>query len=454
MLSLTWPVVLAELGWVLMGIVDTVMVGPLGPAAIGAVGTGSTMFFAVMVLGIGTFFALDTFVAQNFGAGKIDECHRWLFAGVQLAAVLSVALVVVGLIGVSLLQYAGIHPDVIVILQPYLARLMWSAPALLTYTVLRRYLQAMNIVRPIMVGVVITNIINLVANWVFIYGHLGVPAMGAVGSAWATTCARVVLALYLGAVVLQRERRRSSGLHDVRFAWDGPRIWQLLRVGLPAAFQVTLEVGVFAVAAALAGRISPAALAANQVVLNVAGFFFMIPLGISSAAAVRVGQAVGRRDPHAVRRAGWLALAISAVVAAVVAVLYVTVPLGFLSLFSADPAVLGVGVSILLLYAIFQPFDSFQCVATGALRGLGDTRTPMLFNLVGHWFIGLPVAYMLCFWRGWGVMGLWVGLSLSVTLIGGSLVGVWHWRSRQFFDLGTGPAETGTRSSHKWVEQP
>lgn len=410
MLSLAWPVVLAELGWVLMGIVDTVMVGPLGPAAIGAVGTGSTMFFAVMVLGIGTFFALDTFVAQNFGAGRIDECHRWLFAGLQLAAVLSVALVVIGLTGVALLRYSGIHPDVLVVLQPYLTRLMWSAPALLTYTVLRRYLQAMNIVRPIMAGVVITNIINLVANWVFIYGHFGVPTMGAVGSAWATTCARVALAVYLGAVVLQRERRRSSGLHDARFVWDGPRIWELLRVGLPAAFQVTLEVGVFAVAAALAGRISPAALAANQVVLNVAGFFFMIPFGISSAAAVRVGQAVGRRDPQAMRRAGWLALALSAAAAAVVGVLYVTVPLGFLSLFSADPAVLTVGVSILLLYSVFQPFDSFQCVATGALRGLGDTRTPMLFNLVGHWFIGLPVAYVLCFWRGWGVMGLWAGV--------------------------------------------
>lgn len=434
MLSLTWPVVLAELGWVLMGIVDTVMVGPLGPAAIGAVGTGSTMFFAVMVLGIGTFFALDTFVSQSFGAGRIDDCHRWLVAGLQLAAVLSVALVAVGLLGVSLLSYAGIHPDVLVVLQPYLARLMWSAPALLIYTVLRRYLQAMNIVRPIMLGVVITNVINLVANWVFIYGHFGVPAMGAVGSAWATTCARVVLAVYLWIVVLRRERSRPSGLHDVTWAWDGARIWRLLRVGMPAAFQVTLEVGVFAVAAALAGRISPAALAANQVVLNVAGFFFMIPFGISSAAAVRVGQAVGRRDPRAVRRAGWLALALAAGAAAVVGALFLTVPQWFLELFTRDPSVLGVGVAVLLVYALFQPFDAFQCVATGALRGLGDTRTPMLFNLFGHWLIGLPLAYVLCFWREWGVMGLWVGLSTSMVLIGGSLIATWHWRSTTFFN--------------------
>src|SRR5262245_43975237 len=191
MLSLAWPVILDEVGWILMGIVDTAFVGPLGPAAIGAVGTGSTMFFAVMVLGIGTFFALDTFVAQNFGAGRIADCHRWLFAGLQLAAVLSVLLVVVGLIGVQLLSYSGIPAEVLQVLQPYLARLLWSAPPLLIYTVFRRYLQAMNVVRPITIGVVLTNVVNAIGNWMFVYGHLGAPALGAIGSAYATLCARI-----------------------------------------------------------------------------------------------------------------------------------------------------------------------------------------------------------------------------------------------------------------------
>lgn len=429
-LTLAWPVILAEIGWVLMGIVDTMVVGPLGPAALGAVGTGSTMFFAVMVFGIGLFFALDTFVAQHFGASRIVECHHWLVAGLQLALVLSVLLMAVGFGGVALLARAGIHPDVLEILQPYLARLLWSAPPLLVFTVLRRYLQAMNVVRPITVGVIVTNVVNLVGNWVFVYGHLGSPAFGAIGSAYATLVARIVLAAYLWAVVVHLERRRPSGLHDVPFlVWDVGRMTKLVRLGVPAALQVSLEVGVFAAASALAGRISPAALAANQVALNVAGFFFMIPLGLSSAAAVRVGQAVGREDGPGVRRAGWAAIGLTVAVAAVTASLFVTMPAVFLRLFTTDPEVLSVGVTILLLCAVFQPFDGIQSVATGALRGIGDTRTPMWVNLVGHWGIGLPLAYTLCFRVGWGVVGLWAGLTVSLMLIGGTLLAVWQRRS-------------------------
>ena len=189
MIRLAWPVVLAEIGWVLMGIVDTIFVGPLGPAAIGAVGTGSTMFFAFMVFGIGSFFALDTFVAQNFGAGRVDECHRWLVAGLSLACVLSVVLVAAGLAGACCSgtgdASGGARRPAAV-----LSRLMWSAPPLLVFTVLRRYLQAMNVVRPVMLAIVIANLVNAVGNWVFIYGQFGSPALGAVGSAYATLAAR------------------------------------------------------------------------------------------------------------------------------------------------------------------------------------------------------------------------------------------------------------------------
>src|SRR5262245_30535650 len=160
MLKLAVPVIAAEIGWISMALVDTIFVGPLGPAAIGAVGTGSTLFFAVMVFGLGTLYALDTFVSQSFGAGRIDECHRWLFAGLQLAIVMSVALVALTLIGVALLPHAGMHPDVLVLLEPYLAALLWSVPPLLAYTVFRRYLQAMNIVRPITVALISANLVN------------------------------------------------------------------------------------------------------------------------------------------------------------------------------------------------------------------------------------------------------------------------------------------------------
>lgn len=430
MLRLAVPVVLAEMGWFAMSIVDTVMVGPLGPAAIGAVGTGSILFMTLMVFGLGILLALDTFVSQSYGAGRVDECHRWLFAGLQLSLVLSVVLMIVAVAGVAWLPAIGFHPDVLRELGPYTRNLVWSAPPLLAYVVFRRYLQAMNLVRPVMIALVVANLMNVFVNWVLIFGNLGMPAMGVVGAAYATVASRVVLAASLFGVIIYRERDTPSGLHDVPFRWERERVWQLFRLGWPAALQVTLEVGVFAAASALAGRIGPLASAANQVVLNIAGFIFMIPFGLGSAAAVRVGQAVGRRDAGGVRKAGWAALGLASTVMLGSAVMFFVMPATLIRIYSSDPSVIEVGVVLLFICSVFQLFDGLQTVATGALRGLGDTRTAMIFNLIGHWLIGLPIGYWLCFTRGWGVAGLWTGLSVGLILIGASLLLAWYHKSR------------------------
>jgi MATE family multidrug resistance protein len=430
MLSLAWPVILAEIGWVTMGLVDVIAVGPLGPAAIGAVSSGSTIFFSFMVFGIGTFYALDTFVSQSYGGGRIDECHRWLFAGLHLALVLSVVLMGLGWLVAALLPLAGIHPDILPLLQTYLRALLWSVPALLAFSVMRRYLQAMNAVRVTMLAVVAANVINAAANWVLIYGHFGVPALGAIGAAYATFAARVCMLAVLAAAILARERARPAGLRDVPFAPDVARMWRIVRLGLPAACQIVLEVGVFAAASALAARISPVALAANQIVLTIASFFFMVPLGLSSAAAVRVGQAIGRGDPHGARRAGWSAIGLTSAAAVAIALALVLFRGPLLALFSDEPSVVSLGVAVLILWALVQPFDGLQAVATGALRGAGETRVPMWVNLGGHWGVGLPLAYVLCFTRDWGVIGLWTGLAISLTLVGGILLAAWHRHSQ------------------------
>jgi len=432
MLRLAVPVVLAEMGWFGMSIVDTIMVGPLGPSAIAAVGTGSILFMTLMVFGFGTLLSLDTFVSQSYGAGRIDECHRWLFAGLQLAAGLTVVLMIVALLGVWNLALFGFHPELLPELEAYTEWLVWSAPPLFAYVVCRRYLQAMNMVRPIMIALVAANLMNAFVNWVLIYGNLGAPALGVVGAAWATVASRVVLAVSLFLVIVYQERQRPSGLHDVPFQWDGRRVWQLFRLGWPAAMQITLEVGVFAAASALAGRIAPLAAAANQVVLNIAGFIFMIPFGLASAAAVRVGQAVGRKDAAGMRRAGWTALGIASTAMLLSATMFFTIPEQLIRIYSSDPSVIEVGVVLLFICSVFQLFDGLQTVTTGALRGLGDTRTPMVMNLVGHWAIGLPIGYALCFSYGWGVAGLWTGLSIGLILVGAALLLVWWRKSRDY----------------------
>lgn len=430
MTRLALPVILSELGWIMMGIVDTIMVGPLGPAALGAVGAGSTIFVSIAIFGMGTLFALDTYVSQAYGAGRVADCHRWLFAGVQLAVALSVVLTAASFGAVWALPRFGFHPDVLPVIQPYIARLALTVTPLMFYAVFRRYLQAMNVVRPVMVALVTANVINAVGNYIFVYGHWGAPALGTNGSAYATLAARIYLAVFLFLVIWRRERHTPSGLHDVPFSLDLERMKKILWLGVPAALQITLEVGVFAMASSLAGRISPQAIAVNQIVLNVASFVFMIPLGLGAAAAVRVGQAVGRRDPTGVRLAGKSAFLLASGFMIVTAIGYLIVPRQLLGLFTADDTVLRLGTTVLWVYGALQLFDAWQVVFTGALRGLGDTRTPMVMNFVCHWLIGLPLGYWLCFRRDWGVLGLWLGLSVGLTIVGIVLAAVWRVRSR------------------------
>jgi multidrug resistance protein, MATE family len=275
-----------------------------------------------------------------------------------------------------------------------------------------------------MIALFSANVVNVFVNWILVYGKLGFPALGVNGSAWATLFARVTMAMYLFAVILYRERDAASSVFSnlrLELAW----FKRLIALGAPAATQVTLEVGVFAAATALAARLPPAALAAHQIAINYAALTFMVPLGISSAAAVRVGHAVGRGDGPAASRAGWTALLFGVLFMSTAALAFLAAPRLLLSAFTSDEGVVGVGVTLLFVAALFQLFDGVQGVATGALRGLGDTRTPMLWNLFGHWAVGLPVGYWLCFGAGFGAVGLWWGLSLGLIICGAVLLVVW-----------------------------
>lgn len=431
MLLLAIPVVLAELGWVTMGLVDTLMVGGLGPEAIGAVGIGSSLFLGVCIFAMGLLLGLDTLVSQSFGARRVEDCHRWLVHAVVLSVLLTVPVMLVLRFLSSALGAWGLNPAVLHLLRPYLDVLTWSVLPLLLYSSFRRYLQGMGVVRPVMVALIAANLVNLFVNWLLIFGRLGAPAMGVRGSAWATVIARIGMAAVLLGVILHRESGKRPGLFATPLRIELARMRRLLALGLPAASQVTLEVGVFAAATALAGRLAPASLAAHQIGINIVSFTFMVPLGIASAGAVRVGQAVGRHDRVGAARSGWTALLFGTFFMSCAAATFLLFPRRLVSAFSPDAAVIETGVALLFVGAIFQLFDGVQGVATGVLRGLGDTRTPMLWNLAAHWFIGLPLGYALCFVAGYGVIGLWWGLSTGLIICGVALLVVWSRRVRQ-----------------------
>lgn len=424
---LAWPVILAEIGWMAMGIVDTLMVGPLGPAAIGGVGVAGILFFAIAACSMGLLLGLDTVIAQAYGAGQFDACRRWLWQGLWLGTFASVPLA--GVLWIERAQVArlGLHPDVLPVVEGNLDILWLSLIPLFVYAACRRYLQAIGLVRPVMLALLAANVANAIANWAFIYGRLGAPALGTDGAAWATLGARITMALIPIAAIVWYD----WGRHDGTPVWRVPKrpvageLATLLRLGVPAALQMVFEVAVFALASAMAASHEPSAVAAHQISLELAGLAFMVPLGISSAAAVRVGHAVGRGDGRGVAHAGWAAMALGTASMLAMALAFLLLPHLLIGAFSRDATVIATGRQLLGVAALFAVFDGVQVVATGALRGTGDTRRPMFWNLVGHWGLGLPIGWTLTFAAGWGVIGVWIGLSTGLIVVGLALTRAW-----------------------------
>jgi multidrug resistance protein, MATE family len=425
MLRLAIPVVLAELGWMAMGLVDTMMVGRVGPVDLGAVSIGGTLFYTVVIFGAGLMLGLDTLVSQAFGAGRIADCHKSLLNAFYMYLPLApVMMLFVGLLGAQLRRF-GVQPELLPAVDGYLRAITWGTLPLLIYFASRRYLQGMGVAKPVTFALVSANIVHIFANYALIFGHWGAPRMGATGAGWATCYSRVYMAGCLVAYIFWHDRRYHTGLLHISPRPDFDLMKKLAKLGLPAACQISLEVGVFAAATALAGRLSPVVLAAHQIVLNCASVTYMVPLGIGSAAAVRVGHAIGRRDLAGAPRSGWTAILLGAGFMALAGIVFVMAPRAILRLYTNNEQVIAAGVPLFLIAAAFQLFDGIQTVSTGALRGAGNTHAPMIANLVGYWVIGLPLGYWLCFSLGWGAVGLWVGLCCALILIGITLLRAW-----------------------------
>lgn len=441
------PVITAELGWMSMGVVDTLMVSPLGPAAIGAVGIGSIVFMAVGVFGMGLLLGLDTLVSQAYGAGDDRAGRDWFVAGVWLALIACAPLTLVLLVIDWQLPTLALHPEVAPLVRDYLHIVSLSLLPLLLYAATRRYLQSLTRVKPIALALVSANLVNVAVNWLLIEGRLGFPALGVQGAAFATLISRVYLAIALAVTIhmLWRTHELPATRAARRISWtpSGWRLARLTRLGLPAAAHLLFEVGVFAAVTALAGRLLPDALAAHQIALNIASVTFMVPLGVSSAGAVLVGHGIGQRDPRAAADAGWAALALVVGLMTCAALAFWWRPGLWIGLFTTDVEVIRIGSGLLLVAAAFQLFDGLQVTATGILRGLGETRRPMLASLIGYWLIGLPLGYALCFHFGHGVVGLWLGLCVGLILVSVALLRLWHRRIRTAvatFTLETVPA--------------
>lgn len=422
---LAWPLVLAQLAQNGMGFIDTVMVGRLGPDALAAIALGNTVFFFILIGFSAVLFSVGPFVAQAYGGGRRDEAARAVRQGLWLALFLSVPGILVFVFGERLLLLAGQSAATAAGAGLYLRGMAFGFPAVLALTALRGFLEGHGDTRPILFVSALGVGLNVLGNDALMFGRLGFPRLGLVGTAYASAFAFLMMAVLLGGYIAWRYPvyRVFGNLRRP----DRAMMFALVRVGWPIGLTSAFEAGLFSLATLLMGQYGTGALAGHQIAMQSTSTTFMVPLGIGIATGVRVGQAVGRGDPAAVRSAAYTGLSVAAGFMIVSAAVFWLLPGVIIRLYlgpgaSDVSAAFVFAARFLAVAALFQIFDGTQVAAVGALRGLKDTRVPMLLTLVAYWLVGVPVAVGLSFGLRLGPIGLWFGMLAGLATAAALLV--------------------------------
>lgn len=407
-LRLAAPVVAVQLGMMTMGIVDTAFVGRVSTEALAAVGLGNLWSWGAMVFGLGVLLAVGPLLAQAHGAGDREGFGRTLRRGLALGLLATVLATGLQLACEPLLRALGQPPELAEAAAAYVVRTVPGTLGFYVFSVLREALQSTHRLRPLVLTIVGANLLNVVVDYALVLGRLGCPELGANGAAWATAIARTVMALGVLAAAwpLLRDQILGWRRDDLRLA----PLRRLTLLGLPIGGQMILEFGGFAGVMILMGHIGTAEVAAHQVTVFAAATAFMVPLGISQAAGVLVGNAVGRADVAAARRAAGAALVTGTAWMCGTAALFLAFPAGVARLLTNEPEVIAIAATLVPLAGVFQIPDGIQVVSGGILRGVADVRVPFVVNLLAFWVVSLPFGWWLAFRAEAGPPGLWWGL--------------------------------------------
>jgi MATE family multidrug resistance protein len=429
LLKLSLPTVLALLASMAMQVVDIYFIGKLGTAELAGASIASAMFSTVFTFITGVLLGVDFPLSRAVGAGNRTEASALLTQAIWIGALLSLPATLLLVFLPELLPSLGYAPELTDHCREFLRPLSISLLPGLLFMAMRTYFQATGRASLTFWAMLIANVINFAANWALVLGNAGFPKLGLEGSAIASVIARWSVAIGLG-IILWRDFKNGI-LVPTQKKLDQVRIRLILTYGVPAGLQVLAEVGVFAFATLLAGRLGAVATSAHQIVLQVASLTFMIPLGLSSASSVLIARAHGSGDLRYARALGFRALGLSGVFMAMTGITLFVAERPILGIFSSDLAVLNQGSSILLFAALFQVSDGLQVVGSGILRGFGNTKIALAANAVGHWGVGLPLGAWLCFWQNWGLSGLWIGLALGLSSVAVILIAAYARISRQ-----------------------
>ncbi len=429
-LALAIPVSIGQFGHILMGIVDSIMVGRLGAEPLAAAALVNGLFFLVLVLGIGMTLALTPLVAIAKGASKLDECANILKSGFHVNFIFSILLAFLIYFAADLINYLDQPKAVAVLAISYLKILSLSVVPFLLFQIFRQFIEGLSIVRPPMMIAIIANIFNAFFNWVLIFGNLGFEPMGLDGAGIATTTTRSLMAAVLMYYVLKSDYLKKFTSIKNFFLFDFRLIKKLLKIGLPSGFQYFFEVAAFSFAAIMIGWMGANQLAAHQIGINLASATYMIILGISSAGMIRVASAVGQKNIKETRRAGFTALLVAMAIMIVFGIMFILLKNVLPKFYIADAEVVELASSLLLIASIFQIFDGMQATAIGILRGLKDVNVPLILSFLGYWIFGIGSAYIFGFILDMKAFGVWIGLAIALMAVGVTLTLRFNFKSR------------------------
>lgn len=435
-LKLALPLIISQLSQMGMGFIDTVMAGQLGAGALAAIGLGGALWSVPFVFAIGVMMSLPALISERKGAKDLSQVReifqQALYFSMLLAVLLFILANTLGPALLSLMQVkAELKPDALA----YLRAVSLSAPAVCGYIALRSLSDGLSFTKPSMYFGLFGLALNAPLNYIFMYGKLGLPPMGAVGTGYAT--AVVAYVQCIGMLLFVLHAKRYAG-YDLFKHFRAPKlraIGRITRVGLPVGLAMLMEVSLFAAVALLMGGFSVLAVSAHQVAINFASLTFMVPLGIALAVTVRVGDAFGARDISAVRLRGVVGIVVAICGQAVAISLMVLFPQAVAGVYTQDPAVIALAAQMLVLAGIFQLSDGLQVAAAGALRGLQDTRAVMLITIAAYWMLGFPLAWLFGFQLKLGPLGLWYGLIAGLSFAAVALLLRWRRQTRSMRKL-------------------
>ncbi len=419
---LALPIAATQLCLMMLGVVDLIMVGRVGVDAVGAIALGNVWKMGTLLVAMGLVLGIDPFVSQAHGAGDARGAGLALQRGIVLAVVVSIALGCVWLLAERGLVLLGQDPSIAAVSSSYVAVQVPSLPFFLVWVALRQYLTGRGIVHPALWIGLGANLGNVFLNWVLIFGRLGFPALGAVGSGIATSILQVLFPIALATWIVVGRLAQGAWVPWNRAAFDLRAHLAILKVGLPVALQLAFEVWAFQIVVLWAGLLGKTALAAQTIVFNLVSAAFMVPLGVSLAAVTRVGNLIGGGRHGDAQRSAWVAFGMAAGTMLVAAAIFVLFRDQLPLLYTDDVMVVALAASLLPIAACFQLFDGVQVAGSGILRGMGRTRASAVFHLVAFYVIGLPIGWWLTFERGMGLPGLWWGLAIGLAAVSTSFV--------------------------------